>query len=52
MPLNRAAAASSWLAALAHSHERQFGSANFAGPAYRALNAAQCGLMVPESEME
>jgi len=37
---------------LAHSHERQFGSANFAGPAYRALNTAQCGLIARESEME
>lgn len=44
------------LAALARAKGIRFGStmggANFANPAYRALNAAQCGLVVPENAMK
>ena len=50
------AAAPGSLAAMAEAKGIRFGSAigkeNFADPAYRALNAAQCGLAVPESEMK
>jgi endo-1,4-beta-xylanase len=52
----RAAPVSTSLGAIAAEHGVRFGStmggANFADPAYRALNAAQCGLIVPESEMK
>jgi endo-1,4-beta-xylanase len=44
------------LAAAARASGRRFGSAiggaNFADPAYRALNAAECGLIVPENAMK
>lgn len=44
------------LAALARAKGIRFGStmggANFANPAYRTLNAAQCGLVVPENAMK
>ncbi len=44
------------LAALARAKGIRFGStmggSNFANPAYRALNAAQCGLVVPENAMK
>lgn len=44
------------LASIAKSRGIRFGSTvgkdNFADPAYRALNARECGLIVPESEMK
>ena len=51
-----AAKAPASLATLARAKGIRFGStmggANFQDPAYRALNAAQCGLIVPEGEMK
>lgn len=51
-----AAARPASLAALAKAKGIRFGSTlgkeNFADPDYRALNAAQCGLIVPETEMK
>lgn len=51
-----AAPAAASLASLARAKGIRFGSTvgkdNFADPAYRTLNAAQCGLIVPESEMK
>jgi endo-1,4-beta-xylanase len=50
------AASSPSLAASARAKGIRFGSTigigNFADPAYRRLNAAQCGLVVPEVEMK
>lgn len=56
LPFLAAAAPSGSLATLAHAKGIRFGStvggANFRDPAYLALNAAQCALVVPESEMK
>jgi len=55
-PLVAASPQAPSLGAIARASGRRFGStmggANFADPAYRALNAAQCGLIVPEGEMK
>ncbi|KAB7644097.1 endo-1,4-beta-xylanase [Polymorphobacter fuscus] len=56
LPLLGAATAADSLAAVAASKGLRFGSTvggkNFEDPAYRALNVAQCGLIVPENAMK
>ncbi|QJU57705.1 glycosyl hydrolase [Sphingomonas sp. AP4-R1] len=56
LPLLGAAPPPDSLATIARARGIHFGStiggANFRDPAYRALNAAQCGLIVPENEMK
>lgn len=56
LPLSAFAGESSSLSALCGAKGIRFGSTiggkNFADPRYRALNAAECALIVPENEMK